>query len=105
MLHDEFWDEDRLSPELATAMGLAVAARSAATPETNRHTSLHQRVEHAAAQRRLDDLKAACGSVATTCSHAGRIGWSCFEPVDILSLEFDLDFVLRRPLETKEPIR
>jgi len=41
-------------PDLATAMSLAVAARLAATPETNRHTSIHQRVEHAAARRKLE---------------------------------------------------
>jgi hypothetical protein len=42
-----------------------VAAGLAATPETSPHTSVHQRVEHAAAQGKLDDLKAAaCSSVA-----------------------------------------
>ena len=52
-------------PDLATAMGLPVGPGLAATPETSRHTSIHQRVKHAVAQRRLEDLKAAaCGSVA-----------------------------------------
>ncbi len=42
-----------------------VAAGLAATPETSRHTSVHQRVEHAAAQGKLKELKAAAsGSVA-----------------------------------------
>ena len=42
-----------------------VAAGLAATPETSPHTSVHQRVEHAAALGRIEDLKAAaCGSVA-----------------------------------------
>jgi hypothetical protein len=42
-----------------------VAAGVAATPETSSHTSVHQRVGHAQAKGRLQDLKAAAsGSVA-----------------------------------------
>ncbi len=42
-----------------------VAAGLAATPETSPHTSVHQRVQHAAARGKLKDLKAAAsGSVA-----------------------------------------
>jgi hypothetical protein len=44
-----------------------VAAGLAATPETSPHTAVHQRVEHAAAQGKLEDLMAAaCGSVASS---------------------------------------
>ncbi len=42
-----------------------VAAGLAAGPETSPHTSVQQRVEHAQAKGKLEDLKAAaCGSVA-----------------------------------------
>jgi hypothetical protein len=57
-----------------------VAAGLAATPETSPHTSVHQRVEHAAAQGKLEELKAAaCGSVAGSLA-AGAVEedlWLC----------------------------
>jgi REP element-mobilizing transposase RayT len=57
-----------------------VAAGLAATPEMSPHTSVHQRVEHAAAQGNLEELKAAaCGSVAGSLA-AGAVEeglWLC----------------------------
>jgi REP element-mobilizing transposase RayT len=58
-------DEEALLATCAYIDLNPVAAGLAATPETSPHTSVHRRVEHAAAQGKLEDLKAAaCGSVA-----------------------------------------
>ena len=49
-----------------------LAAGIAATPEASAHTSIQQRVEHAQAEGRTPDLKAACaGSVAGSAASAG----------------------------------
>ena len=57
-----------------------VAAGLAATPETSRHTSVHQRVEHAAAQGKLKELKAAASGSVTGSRAAGAVEedlWLC----------------------------
>ena len=57
-----------------------VAAGVAAVPEASEHTSLKQRVEHAAAQGRVEDLKAAeRGSVAAVTRSSGleQSHWLC----------------------------
>jgi hypothetical protein len=58
--------------DLATARGLPVPTGLAATPETSRHTSIHQRVKHAVAQRRLEDLKAPACAVLRATAPQGR---------------------------------
>ncbi len=58
-------DEEALLATCAYIDLNPVAAGVAATPETSRHTSVRQRVQHAKAEVKLDDLKAAgAGSVA-----------------------------------------
>ena len=57
-----------------------VAAGVSAAPETSRHTSVRQRVQHAKAEGKLDDLKAAgacsvAGSRAV--GHAEQDFWLC----------------------------
>jgi len=57
-----------------------VAAGVATTPETSAHTSIQQRVEHAHAKGKLQDLKAAaCGSVAGSRAAGGieEDHWLC----------------------------
>ena len=58
-------DEEALLATCAYIDLNPVAAGVAAAPETSRHTSVRQRVQHAKAEGKLDDLKAAgLGSVA-----------------------------------------
>ena len=57
-----------------------VAAGLAATPETSPHTSVHRRVQHAAARGKLKDLKAAASSSVAGSRAAGAVEedlWLC----------------------------
>jgi hypothetical protein len=57
-----------------------VAAGIAKVPESSKHTSIKERVDHVEAQRRREDLKAACkGSVAGSTASAGLedAHWLC----------------------------
>ncbi len=73
-------DEEALLPTCAYIDLNPVAAGVAATPETSKHTSVRQRVRHAAKQGKLNDLKAAARSAVASSSTSDRFEeshWLC----------------------------
>jgi REP element-mobilizing transposase RayT len=78
-------DEEALLATCAYIDLNPVAAGIAATPETSRHTSVRQRVEHARAKGKLAALKAAARGAAAGSKATGRLEethWLC--PVEDL---------------------
>ena len=73
-------DEEALLATCAYIDLNPVAAGIAATPETSRHTSVRQRVRHAKAKGKLDQLKAAAAGSVAGSRAAGRVEqdhWLC----------------------------
>jgi len=76
-------DEEALLATCAYIDLNPVAAGMAATPETSRHTSVRQRVQHVKSKGKLHKLKEATGGSITASRAAGRVEqdhWLC--PVD-----------------------
>jgi len=73
-------DEEALLATCAYIDLNPVAAGMAATPETSRHTSVRQRVQHVKSKGKLDHLKAAAGGSMAGSRAVGRIEqahWLC----------------------------